>query len=676
MENHSLPHPVTTAASFPKSKYIFDSHETPAEITCEQFSPILPNNYEETSFPVAVFIHSIRNKTNKKIEVSLMLSWANMTGWKFEDRRPGVQDNWFSFIKTNGNKKHLLETSKDGNALGIVMGQNQKQALHEMDGELCIAMAGEKKDHLSCQEYFYINGNGTELYKQFSEDGTLKNIPPANMLEHQNYGSAIAIKITLDPKETRSIPFVLVWDLPIVHFGERTDRYKYYTKFFDQSGRNSWKLATLALKNYSSWSRQIDEWHYNIIKNSKINDLIVNSKSRQKYYRLLINELYFLTDGGSFWDAETGDFGLLECFDYPFYETLEVRFYGSFPLLKFWPQIELRIMERFCDTITMEDKTKIRFNFYTDDPDKILPLNPNERKLYFDVKKAYGACPHDLGSPKDKPFIKPAAYTWQNTNYWKDLNPKFILLIYRDFVYTGNIKFLKKCWPTLKLAADYVVKMDKDGDGLPEHHGYPDQTYDNWIMHGVSAYCGTLWLATLSTMIAMAKFLKDNKTQKKYTALFAKAQNNFEKKLWNKNYYNFCSDNTDIMADQLIGQWYIDLLGLKNILRRSFDKSCDDLRLNYRKTAQENWDQFLAKKPITTRRRRAGPDVWVEANFALASLLLHHQLPKNAEKILNTLSDIIYGRGFFFRTPEGWDTKGHFTATMYMRPNAIWSLEL
>jgi uncharacterized protein (DUF608 family) len=70
-----------------------------------------------------------------------------------------------------------------------------------------------------------------------------------------------------------------------------------------------------------------------------------------------------------------------------------------------------------------------------------------------------------------------------------------------------------------------------------------------------------------------------------------------------------------------------------------------------------------------------GRDVWVGANFALCSLFLKNGLRKEAEKILNIMAEIIYRRGFFFRTPEGWDSQGHFTATMYMRPNAIWSLE-
>jgi non-lysosomal glucosylceramidase len=55
---------------------------------------------------------------------------------------------------------------------------------------------------------------------------------------------------------------------------------------------------------------------------------------------MLFNELYALADGGTFWGRQVGtdkklpaSFALLECFDYAYYATLDVRFYASLPLL-------------------------------------------------------------------------------------------------------------------------------------------------------------------------------------------------------------------------------------------------------------------------------------------------------------------------------------------------------
>jgi non-lysosomal glucosylceramidase len=33
-------------------------------------------------------------------------------------------------------------------------------------------------------------------------------------------------------------------------------------------------------------------------------------------------------------------------------------------------------------------------------------------------------------------------------------------------------------------------------------------------------------------------------------------------------------------------------------------------------------------------------------------------------------------RGYFFRTPEAYDSRGLYRASMYMRPGAIWSMEM
>ena len=33
-------------------------------------------------------------------------------------------------------------------------------------------------------------------------------------------------------------------------------------------------------------------------------------------------------------------------------------------------------------------------------------------------------------------------------------------------------------------------------------------------------------------------------------------------------------------------------------------------------------------------------------------------------------------KGYWFRTPEAWDITGNYRASMYMRPAAIWSMEM
>ncbi len=41
------------------------------------------------------------------------------------------------------------------------------------------------------------------------------------------------------------------------------------------------------------------------------------------------------------------------------------------------------------------------------------------------------------------------------------------------------------------------------------------------------------------------------------------------------------------------------------------------------------------------------------------------------------LYHVIYeSKGYWFRTPEAWDINGNFRASMYMRPAAVWAMEM
>jgi non-lysosomal glucosylceramidase len=71
----------TYYALYPKSWFDYRWDKLPAHVMLEQFSPILPDNYRESSYPVAVYRWHADNPTDKPVTVSLMLSWANMVGW-------------------------------------------------------------------------------------------------------------------------------------------------------------------------------------------------------------------------------------------------------------------------------------------------------------------------------------------------------------------------------------------------------------------------------------------------------------------------------------------------------------------------------------------------------------------------------------------------------------------
>lgn len=72
-------------ALYPESWYVYDLPGQNVTLTCHQLSPVIPNNYKDTSLPVGLFNWTIENKNNEDIEVSLMFTWqAGSSSNKFE----------------------------------------------------------------------------------------------------------------------------------------------------------------------------------------------------------------------------------------------------------------------------------------------------------------------------------------------------------------------------------------------------------------------------------------------------------------------------------------------------------------------------------------------------------------------------------------------------------------
>jgi non-lysosomal glucosylceramidase len=661
------------AALYPKAWFDYRLDKFPAHVYVEQFSPILPDNYKETSYPVAVYRWHAENPTNKRVTVSVLLSWENMLGWlRTTDRTLHGEIN-------NGNFNHSANESlgSAGTMKGIIFDRNRiGPATEGWDGQLTIAALESAGVEVSYQTTFNPNGDGKSIWEPFSKDGSLSNSDDHWTSSDEPLAAAIAVRFTLEPGEKRVIPVVISWDLPVVEFGAGRKWHKRYTDFYGTTGSNSWAIARDGLKNASAWSNAIDAWQAPYI----------NDETKPLWYRgMLFNELYVLADLGGFWGRQFGTdpkapptFSFMECFDYPYYETLDVRFYGSMPLIKFWPEIEKGIMRQFADTVPHEYNEKMAWIWKTQ----------HSPEPAFRIRKAKGAVPHDLGVPNEDPFVQINQFSWQDTNGWKDLNPKFVLMVYRDFVLTGSKDqdFLRYSWPAVQEALEYLRKYDKDGDGIPQNEGYPDQTYDEWVVRGDSAYSGGLWLAALRSAEEIAKQLGDSAKASEYHALFLKSQSSYIKKLWNGEYFRYDtgSDYRDnIQADQLAGQWYANMTGLGDLVPREMQISALKKIYNYNvlKFADGSMGAVNGIAPdgslVKIKANEQVEEVWVGTTFSVAAFMLSDGLKDEAYRTAWGLYHTTYEtKGYWFRTPEAWDITGNYRASMYMRPAAIWAMEM
>ena len=667
-------------ALYPRSWFVYEN-VFQTQLSCEQFSPILPHNYQESSYPVAMFEWVAHNPTDAPITLSIMLTWENIVGWftnankspeiKVRDDGSPAYDYQPRWGESGGNMNFLVE---DFHRIGCVMTRlNADDDPKEGDGQWAIATITNPAVEVFYQTRWNPAGKGDDIWQNFSGDGCLLDDKDETACDPgERSACAIAVRFTIRPGKTRKIPFILSWDLPVTEFAPGVCYYRRYTDFFGRNGKNAWPMIRTAMKHSDTWRESIEAWQKPILAREDLTD---------SFKMALFNELYILTDGGTLWSAANerdpnGQFGVLECIDYRWYESLDVRLYGSFALLMLWPELEKSVMLAFARAISTGDDTP-----------RIVGWNQASA-----IRKAVGATPHDLGAPNEHPWEKTNYTSYQDCNLWKDLPCDFVLQVYRDFLLTGSTdyEFLQDCWPAIVEALAYLKTFDEDGDGIPENSGAPDQTFDDWQMRGISAYCGGLWLAALESAIAIGEILEDTapeiipNPQAKialYHSWLEQARPTYQEKLWNGQYYRLDSESNSevVMADQLCGQFYAKLLGLPDIVPPECAVSA--LETVYESCFLKfNDGEFGAANGVMLNGAPENPnathplEVWTGINFGLAAFLVQMGMEDKGFKLTDAVVKQIYENGLQFRTPEAITAVGTFRASHYLRPMAIWAI--
>jgi len=686
-------------ALYPRSWLVYEN-VFQTQLTCEQFSPIWANNYQESSYPIAIFKWTVHNPTDQPVTISIMLTWQNIVGWftnylktkevRIRDDGSPVYDYQPKLGESTGNLNQWIEEEY---RVGCILDRVRLgDSVREEEGQWTIASITNPSFDVFHHTRWHPNGDGREIWEYFSQDGSLPDIDNEMPAEPgEQIAVAMAIRFTVRPGKTRQIPFILAWDFPVTEFADGINYYRRYTDFYGRNGRNSWSMIRTALKHYDTWKERIEAWQEPILSREDLPDWMKMA---------LFNELYDLTSGGTLWTAAderdpVGQFGVLECLDYRWYESLDVRLYGSFPVVMFWPRLDKAVLEAYARAIATSDDTT-----------RIIGYNQAEA-----VRKIANATPHDLGAPNEHPWEKTNYTSYQDCNLWKDLPCDFVLQVYRYFVFTGqkDLEFLEESFPSIVKTLDYLKGFDLDGDGIPENSGAPDQTFDDWRLQGVSAYCGGLWLAALQGAIAICDILLKNRpevenSEKSFDELrsvyqdwYEQASKVYQEKLWNGEYYRLDSEsNSDVvMTDQLCGQFYSRLLGLPDIVPDECVKSAlktvyDSCFVKFndfqsRKYIEENAPSF----PILPLGAANGvkPDgspenpnathpleVWTGINFGVAAFMWQMGMKDEALQITEAVVKQIYNYGLQFRTPEAITAAGTFRASYYLRGMAIWAI--
>ena len=641
----------TYQALFPRAWQTFEPEVTGGvRLVGEQLSPVIAGDLEASALPVGVLEWWLENPGPDPLTVGLLFTWAD----PLPARGPALA------------RPHRVVRAEG--TLAVELG-DPAAGPTGLRGTFAIAALETDGVELTARASFDPEAD-RELWADFAADGRLEvgsdSVPAAG---DRPAGAAIAATVALAPGERRSVRFAIAWDLPMVEFGAGRRWWKRYTRDWGRTGERAVDLAQHALERAPEWRAAIEAWQRPYLDDPDRPDWYVSA---------LFNELYFLVDGGTFWEAgevggavpepdDLGRFALIECIDYPFYDTVDVDFYASFAILETFPDLERRGIRDLLGVVPGGDPAVVQI----------------EASGLEAVRKAPWAVPHDVGGPDDDPFHRPNWYRFQDVNVWKDLAPKLVLQVWRDVLAVGDDDLLAVALPTLDRVMADVAATDRDSDGLPDHDGIPDQTYDTWPMAGPSAYGGSLVLGALAALEAMHRRTGDAARADELAACRARAAEAFERRLWRGTHYAYDdgggASSDSVMADQLAGQWYADVTGLGDLVAP--DRTETALRTVHELNVVAYGDGLLGAvngmRPDGTvdESSEQSAEVWVGTTYALSAFMIGRGLVEEGWETARGAAVVTYERGLWFRTPEAYDRNGDFRASLYLRPLAIWAIE-
>ena len=660
---------IEYCAQFPMTELRYHDSTLPVKVSARIFSPMIPGNARDSATPGFNVVYTVENTSKKRVEVTLAGFMDNPLASALADRKltnslsredgairilfdtaahsdfpSGIGNMCFSV--TGGEHSSITGTFRDyawpGTANWITSRVRMMviSVIEELVATGKLPNANGETDPRanlpSPEEIDALSDAGVgDLMKRLGVDALLarifadahaanpqggvevdrgllkevvENLSSGPRDSQSDWGSgALASSINLEPGERREIRFTLSWYFPNhLTVDGRFQGHMYSNWFEDSAAVNSFLCS-----NYIR-HREATENFARTLADTSLGDAMAFCWSSQ------LSTLVFNT-----WWTKDGSYAIWEGLGCAGLSTTDVDYHGSFPILALFPELKLSQMKQII--AFQNDLGQVPHN-YNGDIHKV-----------------------------DDGFMR------------VDMNPQFVMMVYRDYLWTGDRDYLRSMWPHIVRAMRFTESLDANDDSLPDRNT-DLQTYDQWRMCGTPSYIASLWVGALSTAVRIAEDLGKRDEAKRWAQIVARASASFDRLLFNGEYYSLSVDGRVrdelCMTDQISGEWFSHLIGLPSTLsKENLNRAIDNI-LKYNFNPEFGLHNATAPKEATDlpalNNLQAG-GLWSGIEFAFASLLMDHGRLNDGIRIVET----VHRR--YLRAGQPWnhvEFGGHYTRAM------------
>ncbi len=514
--------------------------EVPMLVELEAFTPFIPLNTDDSSIPGAIIRYKIKNVSEKKVDVSIAGSLANVIG---------LGD--YNFFSKDEKIGELKNEYKDA---GIAKGLFYTNTGISKEDSKFGSMALVTRDLNTTYKTEWLNtgwfDGPQDFWNDFCSDGKLIN-GPVNEDSKGVIASATRSKFKIGslgifhnilPGEEKVFEFILTW-----HFPNRTnnwenwdiglsfcsdcgnDNRKTIKNYYGKKFKNAWDVSDYLISNMGRLEKSTKDFS-TILYDTTLPNYVIEAIANN--ITVLRSNTCFRIEDGTFlgWEGTCSDSGCCagSCTHvWNYSQTLAFLF----------PELE-------------QTMRRVEFNLETDD----------DGEMAFRTYKVFG---------KKKWDTLPAV----------DGQMGSIVRLYRDWKISGSNNLIKDLWNNASKALDFAFSYwDTDGDYVLD--GKQHTTYDIEF-YGPNSYSNSLFFAALKAGIEMASFMKDKEHVEKYSKALEEGSKKLDSLTWNGEYfiqhlpeidnYNY-QYGEGCLSDQLFGQLFAHLVGIGYVLPKDHVK--------------------------------------------------------------------------------------------------------
>jgi non-lysosomal glucosylceramidase len=518
-----LPHftDAVFTGAYPFAHLQFQEPNLPVDVSLEAFNPMAPLDTENSSLPAAVLIYRVASRAASPLEAALAFSAMNPVGYAGVG---SLTDRAAPFFGAN-----LNEFRRQAGCQGVLMTSAKYPRDSPRYGSLALATGDGDVSYRLAWEHGEWWDDFQKWWDEFLGRGRFESRPGKPSEEGSTEFATLASHFTLAPGESREIVFVVSWHFPIIenYWSGKEHQGQLVRNQYGARWNSAWEPAAYLLANLSSLrarSLRYRDALYGSTLPEPVIDAVSSQASILRTTTVMVaeNKLTLAFEGC----GDNEGCCPMNCTHVYNYEQ---------SMAHLFPDLE-RSMRETDFLVNMRPDGSMSFR-------TPVPLRQGGNDVH------------------------PAA----------DGQMGCVMKVYREWQLSGDDAWLRRLWPQVKRALEYAwVQWDADRDGVME--GQQHNTYDI-NFYGPNSMMGSLYLGALAAASRMARHLGDDAAAARYEAVRAGGGEKLDGLLWNGEYYVQKVDETKqaaakyqygegCLSDQLLGQWFAEVIGLGKLLPR------------------------------------------------------------------------------------------------------------